>query len=325
MELGDIILDSFKYPLSDTNKFIKLAIPSLVIAGIIALIELFAFMSNSGNTSNVLAMIIGVLGILFFVLIFIVALINSGLILNVIRYIINGKTELPELEVGKFAIDGIKSVVVVFIYVIVPIFIIGILSAIFMYLDLSIVSVILMLLVYVVIFILTLLFPAIYGTLAETNSISEALSISKVWDITKQIGFVKVFLVLIIFNVVVSILSMIILFIMFIPVIGPIIVALIFTYYSIASGHCYGLLYLEKDQDDTFNNQYQFNQPNQPIESSQQDDSNQALPEDNTQDKPLDFQRPNNQENTDKTESCPNCGTENKSDAKFCMTCGEEL
>lgn len=348
MDIGEILKDSLKYPIKDSNKFFKLAIPTIIIGVLFEILELIVTFSNPEGSSDPIYLFVGLIGIVTILLIFIVALIDSGMSINIIRNNIRGINELPDLEIGRFTLDGLKTLIVVTIYFIVPSIIILFLSTLFISLKLDTVAYIIFLLFYVLIFIISLLVPAIYGRLAETNSMSQALSVSEIWNITKRIGFGKVFATLIIMNLITSLLTLLSILLFFVPVIGIILIAVLIAYYMMFHARCYALLYLDKDYNMMSNqpynnNQYQQNNYNQYNQQNNSIDDNYQIPEnqinqeannpldfqnknENQQNNNNDFKRPNNtSKDINKLEICPNCGGENREDATYCIICGEEL
>jgi hypothetical protein len=115
MDIGDIVSDAIKYPLSDWTKILMLGI-ILVIASISSIVGAF---TQNGTLISVL----GLIG-------FIVGLFGYGYLFRIIKASLAGISELPEFdEWPDMFIDGIKVVIVGFIYALPAILIILILAS----------------------------------------------------------------------------------------------------------------------------------------------------------------------------------------------------
>lgn len=116
MNIGEIIKDSIKYPLSDWKKFF--------ILGIMLLIGNLYFDIGPVIQNIVLIIILLLLFIIFILLV-------NGYMIRIIESSLNGKLELPDFYAwGTMLIDGFKLSIVTFIYTI-PSFIIVFFAEIF--------------------------------------------------------------------------------------------------------------------------------------------------------------------------------------------------
>lgn len=115
MDIGDLVSDALKYPLSDWTKILILGI-ILVIAGI-------GNISRSIITDSTLISVLGIIG-------FIVGLLGYGYVFRIIKSSLAGISELPSFDdfVTMF-IDGIKLAVVGFVYSIPAVILILIFAA----------------------------------------------------------------------------------------------------------------------------------------------------------------------------------------------------
>lgn len=115
MDIGDLVSDALKYPLSDWTKILMLGI-ILVIAGI-------GNISRSLMTDSALISVLGIIG-------FIVGLLGYGYFFRIIKSSLAGISDLPSFDdfVTMF-IDGIKVAVVGFVYSIPAVILILIFAA----------------------------------------------------------------------------------------------------------------------------------------------------------------------------------------------------
>ena len=115
MDIGDVVSDALKYPLSDWTKILILGI-ILVIAGI-------GNIARSITADSTLISVLGIVG-------FIVGLLGYGYFFRIIKSSLAGISELPSFDdfVTMF-IDGIKVAVVGFVYSIPAIILILIFAA----------------------------------------------------------------------------------------------------------------------------------------------------------------------------------------------------
>ena len=115
MDIGDLVSDALKYPLSDWTKILMLGI-ILVIAGI-------ANISRTFIADNTLISVLGIIGL-------IVGLLGYGYFFRIIKSSLAGISELPSFDdLVTMFIDGIKVAIVGLIYAIPAIILILIFAA----------------------------------------------------------------------------------------------------------------------------------------------------------------------------------------------------
>ena len=115
MDIGDLVSDALKYPLSDWTKILMLGI-ILVIAGI-------ANISRTFIADNTLISVLGIIGL-------IVGLLGYGYFFRIIKSSLAGISELPSFDdLVTMLIDGIKVAIVGLIYAIPAIILILIFAA----------------------------------------------------------------------------------------------------------------------------------------------------------------------------------------------------
>ncbi len=115
MDIGDVVTDALKYPLSDWTKILILGI-ILVIAGI-------SNISRTFIADNTLISVLGIIGL-------IVGLLGYGYFFRIIESSLSGISELPSFDdLVTMFIDGIKVAIVGIIYAIPAIILILIFAA----------------------------------------------------------------------------------------------------------------------------------------------------------------------------------------------------
>ena len=108
MNIGEIINDSIKYPLSNKRTFLFLGL--IVILG-----DLYSILGST--THNSLIIILGILALIF-------AFVRSGYLLRIMEFSTTNNNILPKLNRWKdLFVNGLKVIVVTLVYVI-PILII---------------------------------------------------------------------------------------------------------------------------------------------------------------------------------------------------------
>ncbi len=200
MEIGEIISDAFMYPINN----IKALLVYIVLTIIMALVLVFSGVGLIGatGTSGALAGGLGIVGIIGIIIAILIALLIEGYMLDVLKIGIDKGDNAPEIDIARQVINGIKYLVLIFVYMIIPFIIMLLLGQINSTLGL-IVGIILM-----IVFAFALLMGAC--RLAKTGSLGEALNIPEaIKDITK-VGVVKILLILIVFIVISMIVSLIV-------------------------------------------------------------------------------------------------------------------
>ncbi|WP_407415488.1 DUF4013 domain-containing protein [Methanobrevibacter sp.] len=247
MEIGDIVSQALKYPLSDTTAFFKVAAMYLLLLVPILLITLGVFAESSGAAA-VGIILLAVCNIIFI-------LIMNGFHISVLKEGIDESESIPPFEIGKNIVNTFKSIVLSFVYGIIPGIIITIM---FVVLGISVSpngssSGILGAGIFIV-FIVSIILYIIFGLLllvgmlrlANTDSLSEGLNFSAVIEDLKGIGVGKIIVTWIIFGVIATVIVVVGLFLSIIPIIGPIILLIfILPYVFLAVPYGCGLLYSE--------------------------------------------------------------------------------
>ncbi len=115
MDVGAIVSDAIKYPISDWKKIVMLGI-IIVISSISSLAVI------AGTTNGTVIMVLGIIG-------FLVGLLILGYILRIIKSSLTGVSEIPDFDSWPdMFIDGIKVLIVGIVYAI-PAILITIISA----------------------------------------------------------------------------------------------------------------------------------------------------------------------------------------------------
>ena len=337
MEYIEILKNAFHYTIDDSNKFFKISAPNILVGlifGIATLLVLMGVIGSVGYSSVYVGspmMVVG--GLLYFVggiLGIFVALFDAGAVLAAMRDSIGGSSELPEMAIGEFFVNGLKLFIVTFIYQLIPLIVFALLLAAALAIRSTAFIFIAILLFGILSFIIGLLLPVAYGKLAETDSIGEALSIGNVWETTGKIGFINVFVMVLILAIIAGIASSVTYLIGLIPLIGPIGAAMIITFLMLLNARVYALIYLEQFGPQTYGTNYNQQQvnpnqiPNQPENQIPSQPENQ-LPDESQK---LDYQPPReNKENIPESNKvfCPTCGKENPDTFKHCTNCGSNL
>ncbi len=266
MNLTDIFKNGLKYP---TNNWVNLIILGVILL-IITLIGQARAYTNNGIIIGVIAIISVILGIIV-----------SGYKIDIIKKGVEGSDEIPLLSPENF-ITGIKSIIVSIVYYIIPaiiIIIVGfltgaiagigelgkyfnaeVISAIStnpnlinqtiaqvppsLFTNLFTAAAITAIIAAILFFIFSILAFIAQGKLAETDSLSAAISFGDILNKVGSIGWAKIIAYLILLFIILLVIGFISALICIIPIIGVIIAGLIispfillFQYYSL------GLLY----------------------------------------------------------------------------------
>ena len=315
MDAFEITKDAFKYPIKDYTKFIKLALPNIIFAVLLLVLN---YISPDVDVSNAFTTLPLIISVILIIAVIIILLYNVGLTINIVRSSINNEEGLPQLNLLRFMLDGLKLIIVLLIYYSIPTIILLILNYLFNFEPgLLLIS---MIIEYIIIFIMSLLSPAISGKLAETNSISEALNIHEIWTITSKIGFLKVFTTNLLVGIIGSVLSILVLVLSNIPLIALVLIFILYSYYYMFYSRTDALLYMDKDKNHRINTMMQQNHQQNYSQELDQQDSTEGL----------NFQRANKEihespENTDIYKYCNECGAQNNYDSTYCIICGGKL
>ena len=237
MEIGEIISESFKYPLNNGSDFLKVA-ALFVLLVIPAIFSTVMLMSKNSSLVAVSSVIMIICYLIF-------ALIFGGYFLSVMKEGINRSGLIPEFDLAKNIVDSVKAWILGFIFSFIP----GIIIAILAFLVVGIGSssqsalgagfIILMIVALILEIIFCIFLTIAYLRLAHYDSLSEALSISAIREDLSAIGIGNFILIFIILSVIAAVILGVTLLISFIPIIGVIIYMMIimpFVYLAVAYG-----------------------------------------------------------------------------------------
>ena len=259
MDFGYVLENSLRYPLSDFKKLVILSIPAIILQVMTFLMNFMDFTIGTDVDSyieNASGMDYGLLlvGLLIILLIYLaVTIINSGIGIETVKKSF-GSAELPDFDIQRFFVSGLKAIIVRIGYFIIPTIIFIIAWALLMvtlnsyyYSDSDAIIGLILLFVMVLGLILFILlgimeFVAI-ARLAETNSLSEAFDVKNIYNLAKQIGIGNIFAIEIIFIIIMFLIVLVFSFAGIIPLIGNVILAIATTYLLLANARMISLVY----------------------------------------------------------------------------------
>ena len=260
MDFSYMFSDAFKYPLSDNKKLLMLSIPNLILqfisiivtSGYIFSFDRFSRYSNSIPTQNEL-MSLGLVFIVMLLVTLIIGLFNRGIMIETIKKSFTSN-ELPDFDIKRFFVSGLKYIIVLIGYGIIPTFILLLLAFLGFgfqsaFADSSIAVIGTIIAMFIIIFVVVALIVigimmlVATGRLAETNSLSEAYDFQAIYTMAKQIGMLNIFSVQLLALIIFFILALVISLISAIPIIGPLIYAVVSSYLSLASARLLSLVY----------------------------------------------------------------------------------
>lgn len=328
INVKEIISDAVHYPLSDIKKFLILGLPNLILT--IVLFILFFEINGLDAVSNLpVEELIStaefsnfiIVTVIFLIITVLWILVIEGIGLSIIRNTINGTDELPSIKIGQNIIDGIKVVITQIAYFIIP-------AILYILLFVSITAesvglTVVLFIVFIAVFVcLAFLQYTAISRLAETGSISEALKIKEINTITKNIGYRKIFSVMIFISVISYIISLISLLLEEIPIIGTFIAMFIlYTFALIVNYRGIGLLYRERNNstENIRQNNIDFSQINNNEINNISSDENNSV----------DFKTEESHAAKDSVnqnlKKCSECGFSNPDYTNICVNCGKEL
>jgi hypothetical protein len=267
MEFGEIFSNALKYPLSDFQKL-------LIVGAVFLLSSLTSVLAQFGFYNMTLSLIWNIVSIVITIL-----LIGYGL--SVLKTGIDLEDEIPDFDWAKNLVDGIKCVVVSFLYFLIPAIVTGIVAFALGYGPLTKIltqenlaafasgnstqvnavmgsippevwsglgtAILVTVAVGILLFIIFGIFAEIgVCRLAKYDSLGEAFSFGKIWGDIKEIGILKVLGFLIVLSILASIIGVVVGFISSIPFLGVIIGCLVGnSFLLLFSNRAVGLLYSE--------------------------------------------------------------------------------
>lgn len=267
MEFGEIFSNALKYPISDFKK--------LLIVGVVFLLSsLTSLLAQFGFRNATFSLIWAIVSIVISIL-----LVGYGL--SVLKIGIDLEDEIPGFDWAKNLVDGIKCVVVSFVYFIIPAIVtsavafalgFGPLTKIFTQENLVVfasgnstqvnalmasippevwsglgTAILATTAVGILLFIIFGIFAEIgVCRLAKYDSLGEAFRFGEIWGDIKEIGILKVLGFLIVLSIIASIIGVVIGLISIIPILGIIIGSLVgSSFLLLFSNRAVGLLYSE--------------------------------------------------------------------------------
>lgn len=238
MNLGSIFSNAIRYPFGDYKK--------LLMVGIIILITGLPQLAITYGVDSTVILVLYVIELIFGILL-------AGYYVSVVRNGAHYSDEIPDLDFVKNFKDGLKSIVISFIYLIIPtvivVLVIFFTGAIGASLDHIGTSLIISILVAVILYILFGILEIVaIARFAYYDDWGEALSIGTVYDDAKSIGFFNIIVFLFVMILVCIVLAVVSLLLGLIPYVGAIISYLVVESYTVLfAGNAIGLFYSEKD------------------------------------------------------------------------------
>ncbi len=238
MEIGEIISDAAMYPINNVK-----ALVIYVVLGIVAFLALIITgvgLIGAGEATGLLSGGLGILGIVGIIIAIAIFALIAGYMLDVIKIAINREDNAPEIDPVRQIINGIKLFILSVIYMIIPIIVMAILSAINETLGL--------ILGFILLIAFSILLVIAQCRFAKTESLGEALNIGEVINDLKEIGIVKVLAIIIIIGIISYVLSAIATGIgNFSEIIGAILSGIVTIYTTFLQSRAYGLLYSDAE------------------------------------------------------------------------------
>ena len=194
MEIGEIIMDSLHYPLDNIKALVIYIVLGIIAAFVLGVTGASAI--AAGQLNNVGLGIVGIIGLIIAIAIF---LLIDGYGLDVIKIGIDRENGSPEINIADQIIKGIKLLILGIVYLIIPIIIMILLSAINDTLGL----------IVGIILIIVFAFGLMMGEcrLANTGSLGHALNIPEAFKDVTRVGIVKILAVIIVLMVLYLIIS----------------------------------------------------------------------------------------------------------------------
>ena len=268
MEIGEIFGDAFKYPISDFQKM-------LIVGVLYVICNLGSIFKQIGFYNSSIYFILSIVG-------FIISFILFGYGLSIIKASIDLDDIIPELDLKKNLVDGIKYFVVIFVYYIIPTIITIVIGLVLgagpflsVFSEKTMAGInaattsdqirqvlssvpqeawVSLFAVMAIVSIIAIILFIIFGTfaqiavcrLAKYEKLGEAFSVGEIWEDLKEIGFFKVLAVVILSALICTVIHMVLGILGIIPIIGVIIICLIASSFTLLfSNRVLGLLYSE--------------------------------------------------------------------------------
>ena len=175
----EIIKDAAMYPINNVKALVIYV--ALMIVAVLELIFTGVGFIGASEASGAAAGGLGILGIIGIIIALAIVILIAGYMLDVIKIAVNREDGAPEIDPQRQIINGLKLIVLAFIYMIIPIIVMVLLSAINEYL--AIIGIIL-LIVFAVLLVIA------QCRLAKTESLGEALNFGEVINDLKEINVI---------------------------------------------------------------------------------------------------------------------------------------
>lgn len=243
MEILEIVGESLGYSFSDEKKLLKvglLALLPIIIIVILYFLYFGSIMSLSSysyySSSNAGFGVLGiVLGLLILVFALVLAVILQGCSIEVMREGVNRSGIVPDFQIGEIVIDGIKALILTFLYNIIP-GVIAIIAAVLLLIGGSshnssftgvmvIIAALIGLIAGILSLIVQFMLPFGLARFADGDSISDGLRITEVIADLREYGIAKWYLtyaVIFIVGALISLLGLLTLAIPFSGVLGSV-------------------------------------------------------------------------------------------------------
>lgn len=218
MNITEIISDAIRYPFSDITKF-------LMVGVLVVLAGLSSVTTTWGIDNSIIGLIVAIISIIF-------ALVLSGFSVDVIKKGIQNSDEIPNIDLMRNLINGIKVLIISIVYYIIPLIIILILAvitgAIGAGLDQIVAAMGVTAIIAIIIFILFAIFEIVaIARFAETEDLGAALSIGEVIGDAQKIGIFKIIAFIIIALIIIFLAVVISSILAIIPFIGILITMIV--------------------------------------------------------------------------------------------------
>ncbi len=235
MSLKEIFSDSIRYPFADVSKF--------VIVGILALIAGMSGILTNYEINGAIMAIAGVVS-------FIAALVVSGYGVSVIKAGIDKSADVPGIDFTDSILNGVKVIIINFIYFIIPLVIVAILFGLSamgllvdeqVFLGLGVTVIIVGIILYIIFSIMNYVAIARF---ANTGEFSDAIALKEVFGDVKRIGIFKIIGFVIVLFILMLVILAVLIIIGLIPYVGLVISSFVGGAYLIfLNNRALGLLY----------------------------------------------------------------------------------
>lgn len=197
MEIMEIIGDALKYPLNNVKALVIYVILSIIAFLVLALTGVGVLTGAAVNNfaaGGVIAIVGSIIAILLYLLI-------DGYGLDVIKLGIDRADESPSIDFGRQIANGIKLIIVMIVYLLIPFIVMLLLGYINNMLGVIVGFILL------IVFLFALIMAEC--RLADTGSLGEALNVSEACKDIMRVGIGKILAVIILLFIITFILSLI--------------------------------------------------------------------------------------------------------------------